>query len=811
MTNHSVIKLLAFVLFCGGFIANAQHVRVLNEASEFPIEGVTVFNKTQKKSSITDKDGYFDLSIFSKSDTLYFKHLSFNTAQFSVNELATMKYVVFLVPNIFLMKEFKVIGNIRETPDELPYRMELIKAKDLKKASLKSAADILSETGAVFVQKSQGGGGSPVLRGYEANKILLVVDGVRLNNAIYRNGHLQNSITIGQSMLDRVELIFGPGSIAYGSDALGGVIHYRTKNPILSHQKKPEFSLNSALQYASANNSTVGSVNFSIGKKHFASLTGFQFSNFGDIRIGKNRKFTGGDDSFGYTFEYVGQNEDGEDVILDNPNPEIQINTGYSQFDLLQKFLIVPNKKIDIKLNFQYSTSSNIPRYDQLTDYKNNILKYAQWDYGPQNRLLASVSTFFKYDNPYFTNARSTFAYQNIKEDRITRKFENPEQLNQNETLDIYSLNLDFLKLIGINRLTYGLEFTLNHVLSTAYYNNIFSGLKSIAQTRYPDGGSLMQSASAYLNYKWIVRDRFIFTGGFRYSYYHLSSQFLNRNGLVELPFNEIKIDNGAPVGIISFEMYPASSWKIRSVLSSGFRSPNVDDYGKIRAKTDKVTVPNNNLKPEYVYNAELGLEYVYKKIVRFEISGYYNLLTNAIVRTNFQLNGQDSLYYDGDMYQIITNSNAAKAIIAGLSGSLQANHQFKKSFKRELILKSTLNYNYGKNSTNNVPLGHISPLFGFTKITYTDRKVSIDLASFYQWSKALDSMSPFGEDNEDKATAEGFPAWRTFNYSMYYAPKEHILIQFSIENIFDQMYRPFASGVSAPGRSFIFSIKYGI
>ena len=75
-----------------------------------------------------------------------------------------------------------------------------------------NTADILTQSGHVFVQKSQSGGGSPVIRGFEASRVLLMVDGVRLNNAIFRAGHLQNIITVDNMILDRVEVIYGPSS-----------------------------------------------------------------------------------------------------------------------------------------------------------------------------------------------------------------------------------------------------------------------------------------------------------------------------------------------------------------------------------------------------------------------------------------------------------------------------------------------------------------------------------------------------------------------------------------------------------------------
>ncbi|MFZ9214130.1 MAG: TonB-dependent receptor plug domain-containing protein, partial [Sediminibacterium sp.] len=115
-----------------------------------------------------------------------------------------------------------------------------------------NTGDVLLNSGQVFVQKSQQGGSSPIIRGFEASRILLSVDGIRLNNAIYRAGHLQNIITIDNMVLDRVEIIYGPSSTLYGSDALGGAVNMITKDPILSASKKTVFNGSSTLRYASA-------------------------------------------------------------------------------------------------------------------------------------------------------------------------------------------------------------------------------------------------------------------------------------------------------------------------------------------------------------------------------------------------------------------------------------------------------------------------------------------------------------------------------------------------------------------------------
>jgi len=795
------------ILLLNSTINFSQEVTIINNLTNFPIEGVTVFNKTKKILTQTDKYGIFKLDEYIESDTIIVKHISFNSEQFTKSELKEMDYTIQLLPKIFLIEEFSVVASIREHPDELPYQIDMLKVDEIKSNNSQTSADILTATGNVIVQKSQGGGGSPILRGFEANKILLVIDGVRMNNAIYRSGHLQNSITIDQAMLDEVDIVYGPSSIIYGSDAIGGVIHYHTKKPKFSDTKKTVIHSNILTQYSTANNTKIGHLNISVANQNIASLTGVTYNDFGNIKIGKNRSFSNNDNSFGLTNHYITQNNLRIDTMLINPKPNTQLNTAYKQYDFFQKLLIEANSRLDFTLNLQYSTSTNINRYDNLTDYKKEYLEYAEWYYGPQNRLLSSISSFIKYENKLFTNLKATFAYQKINEDRISRKYKSENQKNQNEEVDVYSLNMDFFKFIGINKLHYGIEFTYNNVVSSAFYENVFDNKRTIAQTRYPDGGSVMQTASMYLNYKWMVKEELVITSGIRYNFTHLHSNFLNQPELVQLPFSKVNINNTAPTGIISFEFYPNEKSKIRTVLSSGFRTPNVDDYGKIRAKGDLVTVPNNKLKPEYVYNGEIGIQRIFSEDIKFNVSTYYNFLTNAIVRTNFQLNQQDSLLFDGDMYKIITNSNAGEAVVAGVNINFVA----KTNLQAEdvyLNFKATYNYTYGINLTSDAPLAHIPPMHGLINVEYENKKVSISLNSMYQSWKYTNEMSPFGEDNQDKATKKGFPAWYSLNFYTQYDINKHLKLKFAIENIFDQMYRSFASGVSAPGRNFIFSIK---
>ncbi len=775
----------------------AQQIRVLGAADRSPIEHVAVFNSTRERAAITDSLGMIDLSIFALSDTIVFQHPSYITAIFSKYQLEGERSVVLHRKNILIEEYVISASKSRESKLIIPYMVDVLEQRVLNESTGLTAAEILEGTGNIIIQRTQGGGGSPILRGFEANRILLVVDGIRLNNAIYRSGHLQNSITVDNSILERTEVIFGPTSIIYGSDALGGVIHYYTRDPEIAGDSPPCCHVGACAGFASVNRGIKGHLDFSAGRKRWGSLTSVTYKELGDIRMGSRRNPYLG--NWGKVMHYVGQ-VNGTDSTLVNENPLIQKNTGYSQLDILQKLRYVPSKVVEWMLNIQYSTSSDIDRLDQLNDYSGKNLRYASSYYGPQNRLLLSLKNVVKKDNPLFTKMTTIVAFQRIDEDRYTRKFRVEERLAQQEDVTVASLNSDLLKVWGSrHKLNYGLQFNHNRVASAAWYENIYSDERTPALTRYPGGGSRTWSASAYASYKWILGKRLLLNGGARYGRAGLFSEFTDGN----LPFDEVRIMNGALTGSLGMILTPSDRWQINAILSNGFRNPNVDDYGKVRAKDDLITVPNEKLSPEYTYNAELGISRMVEGYIKLELSGYYSYLKDAIVRTLYQLNGIDSLLYDGEMYRITTNYNAGKGYIYGVSMRLTSN------LNQDLTLKATFNYTRGHNISDDVPLGHIPPVFGRTSITYRKERFFLDTYLIYNgWKNAAD-FSPYGEDNEGEAMEFGFPSWWTANLKAGFRLATCFDLMVAIENLLDQFYKPYASGLSAPGRNFLVTARF--
>lgn len=780
-------------------VLKGQLLQVRNQYDHTPVESVAVFNISRDKAAITDSLGMIDISIFQIDDTIIFQHPAYISKEFCKSDLSDQKEILLQRKRILIDEYVISASKYRESSMIIPYMVDILEDNVLMESTGFSAADILEETGNILVQRTQGGGGSPILRGFEANKILLVVDGVRLNNAIYRNGHLQNSITIDNSILERTEVIFGPTSIMYGSDALGGVIHYYTKDPQLGSDSTTLFDAQAYMQYASAMNGITGHLDFTVGKKRWASITSITYKELGDIRMGNWRDPTLG--SWGELMHYMDQ-VDGVDSTLINDNPHIQLNTGYSQMDILQKIRYTPSQYMDWILNMQYSTSSDIHRFDKLNDYSGDNLKYAQYYYGPQNRFLVSLKNVLKKDNPVFTNMTTLVAFQKIDEDRYSRKFRNEELLTQQEDVMVFNLNLDMVKIWGAkHKLHYGAEVSHNLVDSEAWYANILTGDRQTAQTRYPEGGSQTWSASVYTSYKWIMHEKLVLNMGARYNYGTLYSAFDNPM----LPYDEISINHGALSGSMGLVYSPSDRWRLNAILSSGFRNPNVDDYGKVRAKEDYVTVPNPDLSPEYTYNAELGINRFIEDYMKIQLVGFYTYLDNAIVRTGYQLNGEDSLYYDGDQYRITANYNAGEAYIYGASMGIIA------KLNTNISLSGTINYTKGYNISDDVPLGHIPPLFGRTSLSYRKSRFFLDTYFVYQGWKTTEDFSPFGEDNEGEAMEYGFPSWWTANIKVGFGAWKYLDFMLAVENLFDQFYKPYASGISAPGRNFIITARFSL
>jgi hemoglobin/transferrin/lactoferrin receptor protein len=696
-------------------------------------------------------------------------------------------------------------GRFAERRRNIVQKIDVVSAQRIAQMNAQNTGDLLVNTGNIFVQKSQQGGASPVIRGFEASRVLLVVDGIRMNNAIYRAGHLQNAITIDQNMLERVEVLYGPASTLYGSDALGGVVHFRTKLPRLAVTTKTVTSGSGFTRYSSANDEKTAHVDLSIGGKKFGWLQSYNFSDFGDVRMGSNYPDKYPD--FGRRQQYIAF-INGVDSIVTNPDDRVQRFSGYKQWDITQKFLLRPGENISHLLNLQFSNSSDVPRYDRLQDIRNGNLRYAEWYYGPQLRVLAAYE-FTLRKLPLFTELKTIISYQRIKESRHQREYRRYDRFDsRREGLNVWAVTIDARKLWSAHELTVGLDAQLNDVTSEATRENIFTGAISKLDSRYPNGENNMNYFGAYAQHTLkFGNGKLVLNDGIRVQT-NIMHSTISDNSFFNFPFTKLEQKNIAVTGNIGLVYNPYEYLRFNAGLATGFRAPNIDDLARIfesNTASRQLIIPNPDIKPEYTYNADIGVNYTVREKVQLDFSAFYTLFRNAIALAPFQLNGEDSVVYNGINSRVYANQNINRAKLYGFNAGVTVD------FTDDIRFISTINYTHGRLQPRNageVPLDHIPPVFGKTSLNYRHRYVHAEIYALYNGWKRIEDYNPSGEDNAQYATPDGTPSWATLNFKSTIPLHKNLSLQAGVENILDRNYRHFASGFSAPGRNFIVAVR---
>jgi hemoglobin/transferrin/lactoferrin receptor protein len=790
---------LLFGVYAYGY---SQIITIKDIKTQYPLEMVALTSLSPKAFTTTNRQGQADLSIFRGAIRIEIRTLGFKTEVKSYADLEKAEFILLLTPSFITMDEI-VVSATRwsQVSNDNPSKITAISAREVYLQNPQTAADLLGATGEVFIQKSQQGGGSPMIRGFSTNRLLYVIDGVRMNTAIFRSGNLQNVISLDPLSIEKSEVLFGPGSVIYGSDAIGGVMSFQTITPQLSYTGKTTLTGKALTRYSSANSEKTAHFNINVGGKRWASVTSMSSSDFGDLRMG-----TKGPDEYLRPF-YV-QRIDGKDVAIINDDPLVQKPSGYSQINMMQKIRFQPNKNWDLQYGFHYSETSGYSRYDRHIRYKNGLPRYGEWSYGPQKWMMNNLSIAHNGNNPYYDQMTIRLAQQWFEESRIDRDINKAERHIRIENVGAYSANLDFNKSLGSrHQLFYGVEGVLNDVTSVGIDRDITTGISATGPARYPQ--STWGSYGAYLSYEMKVTERFLVHTGARYNQYTLDALFDTK--FYPFPYTTASMNDGALTGSLGVILHPTEKWTLRANVSTGFRAPNVDDMGKVfDSEPGAVVIPNPDLKAEYAYNAEIGIAKVFDDIVKIDFSGYYTLLQNAMVRRDYQLNGEDSILYDGTMSQVQAVQNAAMAYVYGIQTGIDVKLPYGFS------VTSDFNFQIGKEELDNgssSPSRHAPPAFGTSSLVFTTGDLYIKLYAVYSGGKDFEELP-----EEEKGKTEIYaidqdgnpysPGWYTLNFKAMYQFAEHFSVSAGLENLTDQRYRPYSSGIVAPGRNLVLSLR---
>jgi len=795
--------LLWLLLGCAS-ISHARTVTVIDLQTEKPLRNVVLFSTCLQISVVTNAEGQADILALKNSENIQIQTLGYQTKVVSYDQIRSVDFRIGMEPSNLNLDEVVVSATRRrQTSGHVPSKIVTISPEEVALQNPQTAADLLGISGKVFIQKSQQGGGSPMIRGFATNRLLYTVDGVRMNTAIFRGGNIHNVISLDPFAMESTEVLFGPGSVIYGSDAIGGVMRFQTLKPQLSLKDRPLVTGKAVARYSSANHEKTGHLDVNVGWKKWALVTSFSSWDFDHLRQGSN----GPDD---YIKDVYPRRQEGADAVIAQDDPLLQIPSAYSQTNFMQKVRFKPNGEWDFTYGFHFSETSSYGRYDRHNRLRNGTIRYAEWDYGPQKWMMHNLNITHRGHNPAYDQVTLRLAQQSFEESRISRSYNSDERSTNSEKVDAFSATLDFTKITGAkNTLYYGLEYVHNDVASDGMLTDVSTGFDQAGPARYPN--SSWSSAAVYMNDEWRISEKLTMQAGLRYNQIILNSDFGNNADFYPFPFATAQVNNGSLTGSVGGVYRPSEKWALRANFGTAFRAPNVDDIGKVfDSEPGAVVVPNPDLQAEYAYNFDLGISRVFGDAVKVDVTGYYTILENALVRRDFQLSGQDSILYNGVLSKVQAIQNAAVANVYGVQAGIEI------KLPAGLVFLTDLNVQTGEEELDDGSTGasrHAAPFFGVSRLRYTYNDLTLELNSFYQGERKFEDLA-VEEQGKDEIYAKDAnennyaPAWHTINLKAMVQLTGTLSISGGIENLTDQRYRPYSSGLSGAGRNFVLSVR---
>lgn len=792
------LPLICFLLLLASS-AYSQLLSVKDEHTQVPIRKATVRFQNTNQTWTTDDLGQVRLD-GAAHERMIISHPSY--ASILLFEVTSDTIIYLSEPFLEIDEVVVSASKWEQDRSEVPNEILRISAKQIAQNNPQTSADMLGQSGQVFIQKSQMGGGSPMIRGFSANAVLIMMDGIRINNAIYRGGNLQNVIMLDPNLLSESEVVFGPGSSMYGSDALGGVMDFHTLWPSFTDDQAFESHGTGMMRFSSANLERTGHFHLNIQNRKWSNTLGITFSDFDDLRTGSHR--TSAFPDYGKRQEYI-LRIIGQDRIIPNGDVNKQRFSGYYQYNVMNKLSYRLSDESSLTYLLYYTSSSDIPRYDRLTERDDQgVLESAEWYYGPQQFLLNAL-TFANYSSNFFYDGiKVILSNQYVEESRHDRKYQSSSLRSRTEHVAVYALNVDLdKKLSPRSELYYGAELLLNDVTSAGLKTDVNTGIVSPTSTRYPDGGSVYASAAAYGSLKTRLGDAVMLTAGLRYTFVHLKSEFDDRS-FFDFPYDEIELNNDALSGSVGAVISPVKNFRWNLLFSTGFRSPNVDDVGKVfDSEPGNVVVPNENLSPEYTFNYETGLHWELANRLTLDGTLYYTQWRDALVRRPFTFNGQSTILYDGVPSDVEALVNVGEAYIWGYALGLSA------KLTKHFLFTGRISNNDGEDQINHTPLRHTNPLFGHVSLSYRSKKLTLEGYTDFQGKRAWDDLAPSEQAKAYLYTTDGALAWYTLNIRSAYQVSDELMVTASLENILDRHYRPYSSGISAAGINGVISARY--
>lgn len=645
-----------------------------------------------------------------------------------------------------------------------PRAISIITAKEIREQNYRNTPEALNQLVGVHLQQTNYGGGSVVMRGLIGNQILILVDGIRMNNAIYRLGPNQYLNTIDINSIERIEVVRGTGAVLYGSDALGGLVNIITKSGI-AKDGDSENIVRGFGRYSSADNGMTGRVEIGKEFENLSLFGGVSVKKFGDLTAGSE---TG-----------------------------LQEFTGYDEWDADLKLKYSPAEDHSIVLAYQRVTQNDVPRSDVLLRGA-DVERY--WD--PQLRELLYLDYNFQNVSSFIDNANVRLYTLKQSEDayRITTSSTNTQR-HYTDKVNSLGATLQLSSSINDSHLfTYGADLTFDKVSSSREDKDLTTGSITQKSGTFADQ-SENNTIAFFVQDEINISEKLVANLGLRYSIFQVKAKLEND----AIGSVDVDINPSAFVGSAHLMYEFTEGFKGIVGVSQGFRAPNIDDATQLGSSGSRFEVPNPNLDPEESINYELGFK-IFNKKFSSSIFAYYNDSKGIIQRESYTYNGlsyidaNENGVKDENEEGVYTRKNVGEANIYGLEA--EARYLILKN----LAVSGNIAWTKGTDDLTEDPLRRIPPIEGMLACKWNVNNKSW-VEAYSMFAGKQDRLAP-GDIDDKRIPDGGTPGYVTLNVRGGYNLNNYGNVSLSVENITNTTYRLHASGFDMPGTNFVFGYE---
>jgi outer membrane receptor protein involved in Fe transport len=638
---------------------------------------------------------------------------------------------------VMFEKQVVSANRVKESAWRVPGEISVVRPEDQPERAVMQTSDWLKEEAEVLIQKTNLGGGSPVIRGMSGNRVLMMVDGFRLNNATYRLGLNQYLNTVPGGMLDQIEVLSGPTGVQYGSDGLGGTVHLRSADPA---DQKPGLGYQGSLSSSDGSNSHRLSGNTHVG---LLSIAGhFQTHRYEDLKAA-------------------------------DPVDE-QNATGFEAWDSSLNLTYRVNDHSRLRMINQYSRADDVPRTDRILSGRDLL-----WNYNPQIQQFHGLRWETTPLNKFADRYDVGVAYMRQEEGTERISSSRPErQTNVLNIIDTFQANATFDKVLGKWRFVYGIDGQWDAVDSSGERIDVGTGETVPDTPKFP-------SDAAYESFGAFVSGT-IATGEDHNLRLGLRQTWVSLEGTLTEPIGFVSQSNS--------ELTPSAAWTLDRGnwlwslnVSQGFRAPNLEDALAIGPANGGFDAPNPNLEPENLWSYETTFRWRTQRSL-IEFSGYTSRYEDLMEKVPGTYLGSPT--FDGEPVSILDNVGEARVDGASIA--------FQQYLGKRVTLRTDAAYTHGTATDTDQPMRRIPPFRGNLKLTWQHARWIF--ASHLTWADRQDRLSP-GDIRDNRIPDDGTPGYGALHLRSRYQINDQIAINLALENVTDKLYRIHGSGIFEPGR----------